>query len=57
MVPATLKSTGSLIITGGNPAVLLQLVKEVLNQMPPAVLVSVELAGLLLSRFTSVVTL
>ena len=57
MVPATLKSTGSLIITGGNPAVLLQLVTEVLNQMPPAVLVSVELAGLLLSRFTSVVTL
>ena len=44
------KSTGSLIIAGGNPPVLLQFGKEVLNQVPPAVLVLVELPGVLLIR-------
>ena len=34
----------------GNPLVLLQLGKEVLNQVSPAVLVSVELPGILLLR-------
>ena len=42
------KSTGSLIVAGGNPPVLLQFGKEVLNQVSPAILVSVELSGLLL---------
>ena len=44
------KSAGSLIVAGGNPPVLLQFGKEVLNQVPPAVLVSVELPGILLLR-------
>ena len=44
------KSTGSLIVAGGNPPVLLQLGKEVLNQVSPAILVSVELPGLLAIR-------
>ena len=39
------KITESLIITGGNPPILLQLGKEVCNQVSPAILVSVELPG------------
>ena len=44
------KSTGSLIVAGGNPPVLLQFGKEVLNQVSPALLVPVKLPGLLLIR-------
>ena len=42
------RSAGSLIVAGGNPTVLLQFGKEVLNPVSPAILVSVELPGLLL---------
>ena len=49
MIAATLqKGTGSLIVKGGNPLVLLQLGNEVLNQVSPAILVSVELPASLL---------
>ena len=49
MIAATLqKGTGSLIVKGGNPLVLLQLGNEVLNQVSPAILISVALSGLLL---------
>ena len=44
------KSTVSLIVAGGYPPVLLQFGKEVLNQVPPAVLNLVELPGFLLIR-------
>ena len=49
-VDSSQKSTGSLIVAAGNPPVLLQFGKEVLNQVPPAVLVLVELPGFLLIR-------
>ena len=44
------KSTGSLIVTGSNPPVLLPLGKEVLNQVSPTILVLVELPRLLAIR-------
>ena len=44
------KSTGSFIVASVNSPVLLQFGKEVLNHVPPAVLVLVELTGFLLIR-------
>ena len=55
MIAATLqKGTGSLIVKGGNPLVLLQLGNEVLNQVSPAILVSVELPAFLLVLLPSI---
>ena len=45
------KITELLIITGGNSPILLQLGKEVFNQVSPAILVSVELPKFLRWNF------
>jgi len=47
-VDGSQKSIGSLILKGGSSLVLLQFGKEVLNQVSPAILASVELPGFFL---------